>query len=409
MIKKLLILPFLFFSSFSLSYADFESYLEARKSCQEINNLQETNQNDSILITLEAMANEGESRASACLGELYDYGVIQRDEKKSFTWYLKAAKQGHPFAPIIVGLKYQQGEGVIKDYDKALYWLRKGAELGDLLAINKLVIMYEDGIGGVEQNYDEALFWTRLAVELGQKPYQEKLKKLELLVQANDDEIKNVEDAIKLKIDTTYQDTLLINQSLANEILQLKADIDLSIYQMNLLKDTWETKEAFARDEINQLKQSLLDNDRLLPGAQKENIELNAKLSSFLKVNNQLQQDILLFNLEIESLNEEEKRQIVSHLNILKSIYAESIVARVKNNWTYFGTKNNWSCDVKVIQERNGIVKEVTIYDCIVDKAYKETLFKNSIKRAIYKSSPLPSMPDGMEFNEEILFKFSVN
>ena len=39
----------------------------------------------------------------------------------------------------------------------------------------------------------------------------------------------------------------------------------------------------------------------------------------------------------------------------------------------------------------------------IVDKAYKETLFKNSIKRAIYKSSPLPSMPDGMEFNEEII------
>ena len=77
--------------------------------------------------------------------------------------------------------------------------------------------------------------------------------------------------------------------------------------------------------------------------------------------------------------------------------------------WNHFGTKDKWSCDIKLTQKRNGVVKEVFIDNCIVDKAYKETLFKNSISRAIYKSSPLPSKPSGLNFNEEISFNFSVN
>ena len=35
--------------------------------------------------------------------------------------------------------------------------------------------------------------------------------------------------------------------------------------------------------------------------------------------------------------------------------------------------------------------------------------FKNSLKRAVYKSSPLPSAPDDSVFEEEIMFTFFVN
>ena len=128
-----------------------------------------------------------------------------------------------------------------------------------------------------------------------------------------------------------------------------------------------------------------------------------------IKNNNQLQQDVLAFNLELKSLRQEEESQIESHIDTLKSIYLNSIINSIKGNWNYFGTKDKWSCDVKLTQERNGIVKEAAIDNCVVDKAYKETLFKNSIKRAIYKSSPLPSMPDGMKFTKVISFNFSVN
>lgn len=407
--KKLLLILLLFLSFNSSSYADFESWFIASNTCQKINNLEEGAQKETILTNLEVLANQGEAKASSCLGALYDDGVITRDAKKSFNWYLKAAEQGHPSASRIVGLKYQQGEGVIKNYDKALYWFKKGAELGDYLAINNLVIMYEYGVEGVPKNYKEAIFWAKLAVELGQNTYKEKLNKLELLVNTKDEEVKKVKESLKLEIERTYQDNLIIQQRLINESLQLKSDLDLSIYQMDLLKDIWEAKEALARDEINQLKQSSLADDIVVPNLRENNTKLDIKLSSSIKVTNQIQQNILLLNSELESLYAEEKRLIENHTNILESIYFDNIIASVKSNWKYFGTKEGWGCDVKLIQDKNGSVQEVDIDNCTIDETYKETLFKDSIKRAVKEASPLPLTPAGIEFNQEILFKFSVN
>jgi len=408
--KKFLILLPLFFMSIGSSYAGFESWFEATKYCTKIYNLKDDSQINSTLLSLEALAAQGESKASACLGRLYDgASIINRDSPKSFNWYLKAAEQGDPYAPRVLGFKYQQGDGVPRDYDKALFWYKKGAELGDLLAINKLVIMYEFGVGGVLKNIDEALFWTKLAVNHGQDQYREKLKKLDSMVKIQNDQIASSKKSIKLQTDNSYQDVLSKHQLLTLESLQLKSDLDLSIYQMGLLKDSWETREAFARDELKQLNLSLVNNDRLLPLAQKQNNKLNDQLSFSRKTNEQLKQDVLAFNLELKSLHESEEKQIESHMDTLKSIYLDSIITSVKSNWNHFGTKDKWSCDIKLTQKRNGVVKEVFIDNCIVDKAYKETLFKNSISRAIYKSSPLPSMPNGMNFNEEISFNFSVN
>jgi hypothetical protein len=178
---------------------------------------------------------------------------------------------------------------------------------------------------------------------------------------------------------------------------------------MDLLKDIWEAKEALARDEINQLKQSSLADDIVVPNLRENNTKLDIKLSSSIKVTNQIQQNILLLNSELESLYAEEKRLIENHTNILESIYFDNIIASVKSNWKYFGTKEGWGCDVKLIQDKNGSVQEVDIDNCTIDETYKETLFKDSIKRAVKEASPLPLTPAGIEFNQEILFKFSVN
>ncbi len=46
-------------------------------------------------------------------------------------WYLKAAEQDHGQAHFYLGKHYQHGIGVEKDSEQALYWFRKGAELGE--------------------------------------------------------------------------------------------------------------------------------------------------------------------------------------------------------------------------------------------------------------------------------------
>ena len=117
--KKLLLILVLFLGFISSPYADFESWLNASNACQKINNLEEgSNQKETIIQNLESMAQQGESSASSCLGRLYEDGgnnkIIARDANKSFSWYLKAAEQGNPFAPPLLGLCINKAKELLK-------------------------------------------------------------------------------------------------------------------------------------------------------------------------------------------------------------------------------------------------------------------------------------------------------
>ena len=99
----------------------------------------------------------------------------------------------------------------------------------------------------------------------------------------------------------------------------------------------------------------------------------------------------------------------VQQLNTLKTAYVNNIAARVKTFWRYQGADDDWSCNVYVQQDENGVVEAVNIQNCNLDDSEKARAFKNSIERAVYKASPLPSAPDEAVFDREILFEFGVN
>ena len=89
--------------------------------------------------------------------------------------------------------------------------------------------------------------------------------------------------------------------------------------------------------------------------------------------------------------------------------YIGLIAARVKDQWRYMGAEDDWGCDVYIIQDEDGYVEAVNVQDCTVDDSYQATSFKNSIERAVYKSSPLPLAPDQSVFDTEIMFHFRAN
>jgi len=93
----------------------------------------------------------------------------------------------------------------------------------------------------------------------------------------------------------------------------------------------------------------------------------------------------------------------------LKSNYINQIVARIKSYWRYQGAEDNWSCQVYVLQDINGTVRSVKVWSCEIDDSAKALSFKDSIERAVYKSSPLPTAPDESVFDREIFFDFRVN
>ena len=108
---------------------------------------------------------------------------------------------------------------------------------------------------------------------------------------------------------------------------------------------------------------------------------------------------------------EDQRRQKArrSILEELKAQYITQIAARVKENWRYSGAEDDWGCVVFLLQDKNGNVKEITLKSCNVNNKSRENSFKNAIRRAVEKASPLPEAPDKLVFDREIIFHFRVN
>jgi len=96
-------------------------------------------------------------------------------------------------------------------------------------------------------------------------------------------------------------------------------------------------------------------------------------------------------------------------LNIVKAHYVRQIAEKVKGQWRYQGAKDNWSCDVYILQDVNGKVESVSTQSCSVTYLAKKKAFKKAIEKAVYKASPLPKAPIKSVFDKEILLHFKVN
>lgn len=80
-------------------------------------------------------AEQGDTNAQIDLAVMYDpfldntgEGVLN-DDTKAVRWYCKAAEQGHSFAQLQLGQKYEQGVGVLQDFVQAYAWMSR-ASLG---------------------------------------------------------------------------------------------------------------------------------------------------------------------------------------------------------------------------------------------------------------------------------------
>jgi hypothetical protein len=70
------------------------------------------------------------------------------------TFYFARATLGN------LGLMYAYGVGIEKDAAKAIEWLHKAANQGDIVAMNDLAVFYDDGIGGKKDHVSVLLGHT---------------------------------------------------------------------------------------------------------------------------------------------------------------------------------------------------------------------------------------------------------
>ena len=161
-----------------------------------------------------------------------------------------------------------------------------------------------------------------------------------------------------------------------------------------------QTKKAKVRKKLAEKKAKAAEQE-------KQKIEKLRKVESnkFEK-----EQDTRSLKKEIQA-EEDQEREIAQEdiLNELKANYINQIASRVKEQWRYQGAKDNWGCDVYILQDLNGKVQSVNLQSCNVDNSAKAKVFKDAIERAVYKASPLPPAPDKSVYDREILFHFRAN
>jgi uncharacterized protein len=84
------------------------------------------------------------------------------------TFFKQAAEAGDDHAMTYLGIFYEVGAGVSKDYQQALYWYERAVDAGNADAMNKIGQLYENGTG-VTKNYVQARHWYARSAALGNK------------------------------------------------------------------------------------------------------------------------------------------------------------------------------------------------------------------------------------------------
>ena len=113
------------------------------------------------------LAEQGNVSAQYNLGVMYDNGIgVFRDYGKAMRWYRIAAERGDASAQYNLGVMYENGRGVLRDDREAVRWYRMAAEQGNVSAQYNLGVMYNN-IESVLRDEREAARWYHMAAEQG--------------------------------------------------------------------------------------------------------------------------------------------------------------------------------------------------------------------------------------------------
>ena len=103
------------------------------------------------------------------LGLFYQSGMmVPKDYQRAMQWYKKAASKNHIPAIFNIGILYHKGLGVPQNYKRARIWFLRAAKLNDADAQYNLGVMHHQGLG-VKVNLKEAYIWFSLAAVNGSK------------------------------------------------------------------------------------------------------------------------------------------------------------------------------------------------------------------------------------------------
>jgi len=125
--------------------------------------------------TYSELSIQGDRTAQLQLGLMYDEGHgVPKDYHQAVRWYSVASSQGDPEAPFYLGRIFQDGRGGPKNFARARQWYGVAALRGNHKAAVNLGAMHAHGLGG-PKDYKMAGQWFLLAAHSGDIKAQENL------------------------------------------------------------------------------------------------------------------------------------------------------------------------------------------------------------------------------------------
>lgn len=110
---------------------------------------------------------QGDAEAELQMGLRYAQGDgVVKNPKEAVNWFEKAASHGSAEAQYRYGLALQDGHGVLQDYQASLHWIEQAAQQGHARAQYSFGQMYRAGIG-VDVDKARAYLWFNLAAAQG--------------------------------------------------------------------------------------------------------------------------------------------------------------------------------------------------------------------------------------------------
>ena len=121
-----------------------------------------------MVTAAESLAKLGVPQGMFLTGYFYSSGDgVEKDEQKGLYWMRKAAESGHVEGMFCYGGMLFKGNGGNQpNFPQAFAWFKKSAENGDVNGMLTTGVLYLNG-QGVMQNRQEAFHWLLQAAELG--------------------------------------------------------------------------------------------------------------------------------------------------------------------------------------------------------------------------------------------------
>ena len=117
---------------------------------------------------LKPFADKHEPIAMYLMGCMYLYGLgVEKNFNQAVFWIERSAEIGYHRAQLTLGYFYDVGEvGFKRDISKAFYWYSKAAQNDNAVAQRNIAVMLRTGEGS-EQDLSKSIYWLKRSAKQG--------------------------------------------------------------------------------------------------------------------------------------------------------------------------------------------------------------------------------------------------